>query len=68
MEYTTPYTPQLNRVTEIIFGVIKEGVLAILLNAKLKDTAQKMLWTEAVHTFERVRNSIDTTGSIGNLH
>ena len=35
----------------------------MLLNAKLNDTAQKMLWVEAVHTCKRVRNSMTTTGS-----
>ena len=50
----TPHTPQLNEVTERIFSVIKEGALAMLLNAKRDDTAQKMLWMEAVHTSERV--------------
>ena len=35
----------------------------MLLNAKLNDTAYKMLREEAVHTCERVRNSISTTGS-----
>ena len=34
----------------------------MLLNAKLNDEAQKMLWEEAVQTFERVRNSTTTTG------
>ena len=35
----------------------------MLLNAKLNDTAQKMLWEETVHTCEHVRNSMATTGS-----
>ena len=34
----------------------------MLLNAKLNNTAQKMLWAEAVQTRERVRNSMATTG------
>ena len=63
MEYTTPHTPQLNGVIERIFDVIKEGVLATLLKAKLNDTGHKMLWGEAVHTCEIVRNSMATTGS-----
>ena len=53
----------MNRVIEIIFSVIKEGALAMLLSTKLNDTAQKMLWAEAVHTYECVRNSMDTTVS-----
>ena len=63
LEYTTPHTPQLNGVTERKFSIIKEGALAMLLNAKLNDTAQKMLWAEAVHTCKRVRNSMANTGS-----
>ena len=63
MEYTTPHTPQPNGVVEKRFYIIKEGALEILLNAKIYDTAQKMLWAEAVHSFEQIRNSISTTGS-----
>ena len=44
MEYTTLHMPQLNGVIERRFAVIKEGALAILLNEKLNDTAQKMMW------------------------
>ena len=39
----------------------------MLLNAKLNDAAQKMMWEEAVQTFERVRNSMTTTGSTTSL-
>ena len=35
----------------------------MLLNAILNDTYQKMLWAEAVHTCEILRNSMATTGS-----
>ena len=35
----------------------------MLLNAKLNDKYQKMLLAEAVHTCERIRNSMATTGS-----
>ena len=34
-----------------------------MLNAKLNDTAQKMLWVEAVHPCECVRNIMATAGS-----
>ena len=54
--------PQFSVVTERIFVVIKNRVLAMLLNMKLNDTAQKIMWEETVHTCERVRNSIKTTG------
>ena len=53
----------MNRFIEIRFDVIKEGALAILLNAKLNYTAQKILWVEAVHTCERVRNILAPRGS-----
>ena len=35
----------------------------MLLNEKLNDTAQNMLWTEAVHTCKRIRNSTTKTCS-----
>ena len=35
----------------------------MLLNAKLNDTDEKMLWAETVHTCEYVRNSIAATDS-----
>ena len=41
MEYTKPHTPQLNGVINRRFVVIKERVLAMLLNENLNDTAQK---------------------------
>ena len=49
-EYMTPHTPQLNGVIEGIFSVIKEGALDMLLNEKLNDTNQKIMWEESVHT------------------
>ena len=52
----------LNGVIERIFSIIKEVALAILINEKPNKDTQKMLWTEAVHTCKRVRNSMDTTG------
>ena len=53
-DYTTSHTPQLNGVIERIFEVVKEVALAMILNAKFNDTAQKMLWSEAVHTYKKV--------------
>ena len=35
----------------------------MVLKAKLNDTAQKMLWAEAVNMCERIRNSMANTGS-----
>ena len=46
MKYTTPDTPQMNKVIDRIFAVIKEGALSMLLNTKLNYTAQKILWAE----------------------
>ena len=34
----------------------------MILNAKLHDTYQKVLWEESVHTYKRVRKSMSTTG------
>ena len=67
MEYTTLHTSQLNRVIERRFAVIKEGLLTILLNTKLNNTAQKIMWEEAVHTCKRVRNSMVNMGSTTSL-
>ena len=63
LEYTSPNTPQMNGFIERRFFIIKEGELEILINIKMNDTYQKVLWEEAVHTYERVRNSMNTTGS-----
>ena len=35
----------------------------MLLNVKINDRDPKILWTEAVHTYELIRNSMATTGS-----
>ena len=64
LEYKAPHMLQLNVIAERIFTFIEEIVLAMLLNAKLNDTDQKMLWSEAVYTCERVQNSLATTGSM----
>ena len=45
LDYRAPHMPELNRFIERIFVVIKEGPLAMLLNAELNDIAQKMLLT-----------------------
>ena len=70
LKYTTLHTPQLNGIIEIRFAVIKEGALAMLLNSKLNDAAQKILWAEAVHTYKHVRkimaNTVSTKSSFGN--
>ena len=38
----------------------------MILNLKLNDTAQKIMWAEAVHTCELARNSTATTCSKNN--
>ena len=63
LEYKTHHMPQLNGVTERIFTVIEAVVFAMIINAKLNDTDQKMMWSEVVHMYEGVQNSMDTTGS-----
>ena len=63
LEYTTLHTTQLNNVIERRFTVIKEGVLDMILNQKINDTAQKMMWAEAIHKYELVRNSMNNMGS-----
>ena len=64
--------PQLNGVTKRRFALIKAVVLDMILNEKLNETDQKMLLSEAVHTYEGVQNSISITGStespFGNFH
>ena len=62
MEYKTPHMPQLNGITKGNSAVIKEVVLAMLLNAKLNDTDQKMLGSEAVNTYKSIQDSVYTTG------
>ena len=56
-------TPQMNGFIERVFSIIKELLLAIMLNDKINDTDQKMLWAESVRTCTRVRNSMANTGS-----
>ena len=58
LEYTTPHTTQLNDVIERISEVIKEGDIYMLLNTKLNDTDQKMLWSETVKTCESIQTSM----------
>ena len=43
LEYKTPHMHQLNGVTERIFAVIEAVVLAMIIDAKLNDTYQKIL-------------------------
>ena len=67
LDYTTPHTPQLNSIIERISAFIKEGSLSMLLNLKLNDTYQKTLWSDSVHTWERVQKIMATIGSMKSL-
>ena len=53
----------MNRVIEKRFTDIKEEALAMLINAKLNDTAHKMMLKEAVNMCEHLRKSMATMGS-----
>ena len=53
----------MNVFIERVFSIIKELLLAIMINDKINDTDQKMLWAESVRTCTRVRNSMANTGS-----
>ena len=66
MEYTIPHTLQFNCDIERQFSVIKEGVLSMLINSKLNDAAQNILWAKLVHTLKRVRSSMTTNNSLKN--
>ena len=57
------HTSQLNGAIERIFSAIKVGALEMLLNAKLNDTAHRILWVEAFYVWKHVRNSMATTDS-----
>ena len=63
----TLHMPQFNGVIDRIFAVIKEVALDMILNEKLNDTSKKMMWAEAFHTYKRVRNGRDATGSTNSL-
>ena len=63
LEYTTPHMPQLNGAIERRFAVIKKRALLMLLNEKLNEDAQIILWAEAVQMCKLVRNSMATTDS-----
>ena len=58
MEFTAPNTPQMNGVVERKFVTIRDKALAMMLAAKLDDTHQGMLWTEAVNTATKLDNAV----------
>jgi len=61
LEYTAPYTPQMNGVVERRIAVLLGGARAIMFSANLADDAKKKLWAEAVMYMETTRNSMSTT-------
>ena len=61
LEYTAPYTPQMNGVVERRIAVLLGGARAIMFSANLADDAKKKLWAEAVSYMETTRNSMSTT-------
>ena len=63
MKKITPHTPNMTRFIERRFSVTKEGALEMLLNAKLNENDQKTLRDQAIHTYERVINSLANMGS-----
>ena len=64
LEYTAPYTPQMNGVVERRIAVLLSGARASLYAANLTEDSRKKLWAEAVNYNEDVRNSISTTRSV----
>ena len=72
LEYMVPHKTQMIGFIERRFAVIKKGASEMLLNAKLNETAQKILWVEAVHTCKCIRNGMEnagiTTRPFGNVY
>ena len=64
LEYTAPYTPQMNGVVERRIAVLLNGEHASLYAANLAEDSRKKLWAEAVNYNEDVRNSMYTTRSV----
>ena len=63
LEYTAPYTPQLNGVVECRIAVLLNRARAFLYAANFTEDYRKKLWAEAVNCAEDVRNSMATSGS-----
>jgi len=64
LEYTAPYTPQMNGVIERIIAVLLNGARASLYAANLTEDSRGKLWAKAVSYNEDVRNSMSTTRSV----
>ena len=63
LEYTAPYTPQLNGVVERRIAVLLNGARSFLYAANISEEYRKKLWAEAVNCTEDVRNSMATTNN-----
>ena len=64
LEYTAPYTPQMNRVVERRIAVLLNGARASLYAENITEDSRKKLWAEAVSYNEDVQNSMATTRSV----
>ena len=56
MEYTSPYTPQMNGVVERRFAVLKLRSQAMLNQADLSPALRNKLWTEAARCANLIEN------------
>ena len=61
MEYTAPYTPQMNGVVERRIAVLLNGARAAMYAANFNEETRKKLWAEAISYTETVRNSMATS-------
>ena len=64
LEYTAPYTPQMNRVVERRIAVLLNGARTVMYSDNLTDESRKKIWAQAVNYIEEVRNSMATTRSL----
>ena len=54
MEYTAPYTPQMNGVVERRIAVLLNGARAAMYAANFNEDTRKKLWAEAISYTETV--------------
>ena len=64
IEYTAPNTPQQNGVVERKFVTIRDRSCAAMINAKLNDEFQGLLWAECANTMTRVTNVVSNSRNI----
>ena len=63
MEYTAPYTPQMNCVVERRIVVLLNGERAAMYSANFTEETRKKLWAETISYTENIRNSLATSRS-----